>query len=820
MKWPKYIIAACSILGCGMHLYAQQGSHSLWYSKPAVNFNEALPVGNGFLGAMVYGGVTHEFISLNHSTLWSGDPDIRWNNPAAKNYLPLVRAAALQGRYREADSLCRFMQGPYTESYLPMANLRIDYERMENVSAYRRSLSLDSAMTTTEFVSGQNHFYRTVFSSFPDSVLVIRNESAKKAALSLAIHVNSLLRFKTQYEDHQMLLKGKAPSHVEPSYLWTIKGDSAIQYSETGSTGMSFAVCLKVLNEGGSVYSDDSTIHVSGADAVTILITAATSFNGYDRSPVTEGKDAVLLARNNLAKASLVEYPELVKHHLDDYQSLFYRVQLDFGHDANSELSTDERLRRMPGNFDPDLLALICQYGRYLLISSSRPGGQPSNLKGIWNEKVRPEYSSNWCIDHDAQMSYYPVETTNLSELHLPFLTLIKELSANGYQTAAINYGMQGWVAHHNTDIWRKSSPVGKWGGGNPHWANWNMSGPWLCEHFFEHFQFTQDTSFLEGEALPLMIGSARFILNWLIPDSTGTQLLSVPSFSPENTFITASGDTAQTSVNATSDIELIRDLFNNLLQASRIVPVNSTFIDSIRHALSLLPPYPIGANGNLLEWSKDWRSTDPGHRHLSHLFAVFPGSEISPLKTPLLAGAAKRALTLRTKTNGSWGFAWKAACWARLFEADSAMETLRYQLNYVEPTATEHALGLYPNLFNSEVPGVILNGNMCITAAVTEMLLQSQTGAIQFLPALPKELPAGNVSGLLARGGFTVGLHWDNGQLSAASINARINSSCRIFLPKGYHVYYNTHRVRLKRIAGQLYSFYAEKNKSYIVKR
>jgi alpha-L-fucosidase 2 len=485
-------------------------------------------------------------------------------------------------------------------------------------------------------------------------------------------------------------------------------------------------------------------------------------------------------------------------------------------------LPTDERLKKMSSEFDPQLLAAIVQYGRYILIASSRAGGQPSNLKGLWNEKLRPEYSSNWCIDHDAQMSYYPVETNNLSEMHQPFLQLIKELSENGYKTAAINYGMRGWCAHHNTDIWRKSSPVGNWGEGNPHWANWNLSGAWLSEHFMEHFKFTLDTNFLRQEAYPIMKGAAEFFLDWLIPDSTNKYLISVPSFSPENTFITNTGDTAQTSISTTSDIELIKDLFTNLINTADILQIQNAFIYSVQSALNKLLPYPIGAGGQLLEWQQDWRSTDPAHRHLSHMYAVFPGSEISPLTTPDLAEAAKKALTLRQKTNGSWGFAWKAACWARLYEGDSAWQTLQYQLRYVDPQAKTpvNNLGLYPNLFNSEVPGIILNGNTCITAAVTEMLLQSQTGVIDLLPALPKTFRQGDVKGLMARGGFVIDISWNENVLSTATIYSKHDNTCKMKLNKTYAVYQDNKPVILKEESKNIFSFKAKAGATYVIRK
>ncbi len=802
------------------HLSAQNTTDILWYNQPAVNFNEALPIGNGRMGAMIYGRVQSEYISLNENTLWSGGPGIKWNNPDAKKYLPLVREAALNGEYKKADSLCKYMQGPYTESYMPMADLKIIYHNIKDPSHYKRQLNIDSAIATTSFESNGVHYKRTVFANFPDSVIVIRNEGDKKASVSFDILLKSKLHYSIQtINNNEIILSGKCPKHVEPAYLWKIKDSDAVQY---GDEGMTFTARLKIIHSGGKLYADDKGLHVSNADAVTILISAATSFNGFDKSPSRQGKNDSLIAQQAMENASSKSYATLLSDHINDYKPIYERVVYNLGESKNKNLPTDQRLKKMPALFDAALLATIVQYGRYILIASSRPGGQPSNLKGLWNEKLRPEYSSNWCIDHDAQMFYYAVETNNLSELHRPFLQLIKELSENGYKTAAINYGMKGWCAHHNTDIWRKSSPVGNWGEGNPHWANWNLSNAWLCEHYSEHYQFTLDTNFLRDEAFPIMLGAAQFILDWLIKDSTGKYLISVPSFSPENTFITENGDTAQTSISTTSDIELMKDLFSNLIKAATILHIKNSFIDSITNAYNKLVPYPVGKNGNLLEWQHDWRSTDPAHRHLSHMYAVFPGSEISPLTTPQLAEAAKKALTLRAKTNGSWGFAWKASCWARLFEGDSVMQTLQYQLRYVDAQSKSpvNNLGLYPNLFNSEVPGVILNGNTCITAAVTEMLLQSHSGIIDLLPALPTAMHQGLVKGLCARGGFSIDLDWKNNVLTSATIYSKFDNTCRIRLNKNYNLYAGNKLVILKNEGYSIYSFQTEKNKAYTIKK
>lgn len=794
----------------------------IWYKKPAVNFNEAIPVGNGRMGAMIYGGAAAEYISLNEQTLWSGGPDIKWNNPEAKKYLPLVRAAALAGESKKADSLSKFMQGPYTESYMPMADLKIFHPGIRDSTSYTRNLNMDSAIASTVFTDKGLVHQRSVLVSFPDKVIVMRYTANKPGAVSFSIQLSSKLHFSVKtIHGNEIILSGKCPSHVAPAYLWQLKDSSAIQYAaDSSGEGMTFEVRLKIKNEGGKIYADDTSVTVENANAATILIASATSFNGYNNSPGRHGKNPAIACEKNITTANSKSYKELLSNHIKDYKPIYERVKFDFWKSKYDDLPTDERLKKMDQQIDPQLLNTIVQFGRYLLIATSRPGGQPGNLKGLWNEKLRPEYSSNWCIDHDAQMYYYPVETNNLSEMHEPFLNLVAELSQNGYKTAAINYGMRGWCAHHNTDIWRKSSPVGNWGEGNPHWATWNMSGPWLSNHFFEHYLFTGDTVFLRQKAWPVMKGAATFCLDWLIADKNG-RLVSVPSVSPENTFITETGDTAQISLNATSDIELIKALFANCIKTAAVLNIRGTFIDSLKAACNKLQPYPIGSKGQLLEWSKEWNAMDPAHRHLSHLYAVYPGSEISPDRDAALADAAKKALALREKTNGSWGFAWKAACWARLYEGDSAWQTLQYQLRYVDAQSktAQNNYGLYPNLFNSEVPAIILNGNTCITAVITEMLLQSHTGSIRFLPALPNAIYTGSVKGLCVQGGFTVNLKWKKGLLTEASVFSKAGNDCTVHLSKGYKVYYKNRKMATVKHGKDNYSFKTVKSGVYVIR-
>lgn len=819
-KFFLSILIAASYVLVSLTAFPQTSSYAtrMWYTKPSVNWNEALPIGNGRLGAMVFGGVVTEHFSLNEQTLWSGTPS-NGDNPGAKAYLSLVREAALKNEYKKADSLSRFMQGPWTESYMPMADLWIKFQNIVDSSNYERRLDLDSAMTTTAFGPDSKRYVRTAFSSFPDQNIVIHQSCNAKASISFTAFLNSKLRYKiSRVSNSHLVIKGKCPKHVEPAYLWRLPIDRALIYSDDDSgEGMNFEVHLLIKTEGGKISATSDGIKVENADVATLFISAATSFNGYNKSPGLEGKDPSVDANKFLNAAALKSFDESMRRHVSDYQPIFRRVRYYLGESKNKSLPTDVRLKEMKTYTDPELVAMIAQYGRYILIAASRPGGQPANLKGIWNERLRPEYSSNWCIDHDAQMFYYAAETANLSEMHEPFLQFIEDLSYNGQRTAATNYGLRGWCAHHNADIWRCSNPVGNFGEGNPHWATWNMSGPWLSDHLYQHYLFTGDKEFLRRKAWPVMKGAAEFCLDWLL--ERDGQLISVPSVSPENTFITANGDTAQISTNTTSDIALIKQLFEACIKTSDIIQNDHLFADTLKKALAKLPPYKIGSKGQLLEWEQEWRPVDPSHRHLSHMYPVFPGSEISPMQTPALKLAASVALSLREKTNCSWGFAWKAACWARLGEADSAWQTWQNQLQYVDPRSTTSVdnYGLFPNFFNSDGKDVIMNGNGCATAVLTEMLLQSHASSIQLLPSLPSIFPEGYVSGLLARGGFEVNIDWEQSKLKKAVILSKLGNDCTIYSPVPIQIITGGSKFHVVSKNGY-YKFSTKKGESYTV--
>ena len=790
----------------------QANAQTLHYSRPAEYFEEALPIGNGTMGGIVYGGTKTDKISLNDITLWTGEPcNMNVYSPDAHKTIPAIREALRREDYREADRLQREVQGHFSQNYQPLGQLTIEYlDTLETVSNYKRWLDIGNATAHTVYHRGAYQYVTEYFATHPDSGMVIRITTDNPKGIHARISLSCQLRGQVSAIDgHFLVNDGYAGYASLPSYY-----DAKEKFAYDPNRGVHFRTKVQV--EASSVRTEGDCVVVDGSREVTLYVVGATSFNGYDKDPVKQGKPYRQMADARLKRLSGVPYNTLLNRHMNDYKSIYDRVKLSLGTAKEDDRPTNEVLREYVNEsiFNPALEALYFQYGRYLLISCSRTPNVPANLQGLWNESILPPWSCNYTSNINVEENYWAAETAAMPEMHLSFLTFMKELQGSGELTAKAYYGVdKGWCLAHNTDIWAMTCPVGLHTG-DPMWANWNMGGAWVSTHIWEHYSFSLDKDFLR-EYYPVLKGAAEFCLGWLVnaddlqPATYGNGnrpargLVTAPATSPENSFVTPDGYHGRTCYGGFADIAMIRECLTDARNAALILKLDPDFIVQADEALSRLHPYKIGKKGNLQEWFHDWEDEDPHHRHQSHLFGIYPGHNIDDGVNSKedIHRAASKTLELKGDQTTGWSTGWRVNLYARLHDAKNAYHIYRKLLSYVSPDGyrgpdARRGGGTYPNLLDAHSPFQI-DGNFGGCAGVVEMLLQSEYNlnhninansltaqpqiTIELLPALPEQWKDGAVSGIRARGGITVEMSWQNSRVTNLTLTAQ--KACKVAL-------------------------------------
>jgi len=730
----------------------------LWYKQPAGNtWENALPIGNGRLGAMVYGNVEKETIQLNEHTLWSGGPN-RNDNPLALDSLSVLRQLIFDGKQKEAEQMAGriiISKKSHGQMFLPAGNLHLAFNGHENFTDFYRELDIEKAVAKTTYKINGITYTREVLASFPDRVIVINLTANKPRSISFTA------------------------SYTTPLPKAEIKTIAANQLSFSGTTvdhegvkGMiKYKGIIQMKNRGGTVSSTDTSLVASKADAVTIYISIATNFNNYNDVIGNENERAL----SYLNIATVKSFSTILQNHIAAYQKYFNRVKLDLGKTEAALLPTDERLKNFNSANDLQFVTLYYQFGRYLLISSSQPGGQPANLQGIWNNKVRPPWDSKYTININAEMNYWPAEKTNLSELHEPFLTMVKEMAITGQQTAKDMYGARGWMAHHNTDIWRATGAVD-----GAFWGAWTQGGGWTSQHLWEHYLYNGDKNYL-ASVYPVLKGAATFYVDFLIEHPKNNWLVVNPDMSPENAPAAHQGSSLDAGTTMTNQI--IFDVFSSVIRAATFLNKDKAFADTLKQLRSRLAPMHIGQHGQLQEWLDDVDDPNDHHRHISHLYGLFPSNQISPYRTPQLYSAARNTLLQRGDISTGWSMGWKVNWWAKMLDGNHAFKLIQNQLS---PAGTiEGGGGTYNNLFDAHPPFQI-DGNFGCTSGITEMLMQSSDGAVHLLPALPDAwVNKGSISGLRAPGGFEIiNMQWGDGKVMQLTVKSNAGGHLRLRLP------------------------------------